>query len=154
MGASLFAVMFVMLYAYRRVVISGSYVTITGKAFRPRLLDVGRLRYVLLGVCLLYLSAAVILPLATLLFASLQKIAVIFPTSENFTLDNFRTAMTMNAVRSAVSNSLLLAFGTATIGVLLMGLLAWLIYRSRLPGSGLIQKQTCATQSSCPLYPQ
>ena len=30
-------------------------------------------------------------------------------------------------------------FGTATIGVVLMGLLAWLIYRSRLPGSGLIE---------------
>src|SRR6478752_5132740 len=139
MGVSLFAVMFVMLFLYRRIVMAGSYVTITGKAFRPRPLDVGRLRYTLLGVCLLYLSAAVILPLATLLFASLQKIAVIFPTAENFTLDNFRTAMTMNAVLSAISNSLLLAFGTATIGVLLMGLLAWLIYRSRLPGSGLIE---------------
>src|SRR5262249_8240031 len=139
MGASLFAVMFAMLYVYRRVVMSGSYVTITGKAFQPRLLDVGRLRYVLLGVCLLYLSAAALLPLATLLFASLQKIAVIFPTAENFTLDNFRTAMTMNAVRSAISNSLLLAFGTATIGILLMGLLAWLICRSRLPGSNVIE---------------
>ena len=139
MGVSLFAVMFVMLYVYRRVVMSGSYVTITGKAFRPRVLDVGWLRYVLLGICLIYLSAAVILPLATLFFASLQKIAVIFPTAENFTLDNFRTAMTMNAVRSALSNSLLLAFGTATIGVVLMGLLAWMIYRSRLPGSGLIE---------------
>jgi len=47
--------------------------------------------------------------------------------------------MAMNAVRSALSNSLLLAFGTATIGIVLMGLLAWLIYRSRLPGSGLIE---------------
>src|SRR5207342_2887461 len=92
MGASLFAVMFVMLYVYRRVVMSGSYVTITGKAFRPRIFDVGRLRYVLLGICLFYLCAAVILPLATLFFASLQKIAVVFPTAENFTLDNFRTA--------------------------------------------------------------
>src|SRR5260370_35141190 len=45
----------------------------------------------------------------------------------------------MNAVRSALANSLLLGFGTATIGVMLMGLLAWLIYRSRLPGSGLIE---------------
>ena len=139
MGVSLFAVMFVMLYVYRRVVMSGSYVTITGKAFRPRLLDVGPLRYVLLGICLLYLFAAVVLPLATLFFASVQKIAVVFPAAENFTLDNFRVAMTMNAVRSALSNSLLLAFGTATIGVVLMGLLAWLIYRSRLPGSGLIE---------------
>src|SRR5215510_3739000 len=139
MGASLFAVMWAMLYGYRRIVMSGSYVTITGKAFRPRLLDVGRLRYALLGICLLYLFVAVVLPLATLLFASLQKIAVIFPTAENLTLDNFRTAMTMNAVRSALSNSLLLAFGTATIGIVLMGLLAWLIYRSQLPGSGMIE---------------
>jgi iron(III) transport system permease protein len=139
MGVSLFAVMFFMLFLYRRVVMAGSYVTITGKAFRPRVADVGPLRYVLLGVCVLYLLAAVGLPLVTLLYASLQKIAVAFPTAENWTLDNFRVAMTMNAVRSALTNSLLLGFGTATIGVVLMGLLAWLIYRSRLPGSGLIE---------------
>ena len=138
MGVSLFAVMFVMLCVYRRIVMAGSYVTITGKAFRPRVIDVGPLRLVLLGICVLYLFAAVALPLVTLLYASLQKIAVIFPAAENWTLDNFRTAMSMNAVRSALGNSLLLGFGTATIGVLLMGLLAWVIYRSRLPGSGLI----------------
>lgn len=139
MGVSLFAVMFVMLLLYRRIVMAGSYVTITGKAFRPRVADVGALRYVLFGVCLLYLFAAVGLPLITLLYASLQKIAVAFPAAGNWTLDNFRVAMTMNAVRSALVNSLLLGFGTATIGAVLMGLLAWLIYRSRLPGSGLIE---------------
>jgi iron(III) transport system permease protein len=139
MGVSLFAVMFFMLFLYRRIVMAGSYVTITGKAFRPRVANVGPLRYVLLGICLLYLFAAVGLPLATLLYASLQKIAVAFPAAENWTLENFRVAVTMNAVRSALANSLLLGFGTATIGVVLMGLLAWLIYRSRLPGSGLIE---------------
>jgi iron(III) transport system permease protein len=139
MGVSLFAVMFVMLFLYRRVVMVGSYVTITGKAYRPRLADIGPLRYALLGVCVLYLFVAVALPLMTLLYASMQKIAVAFPAAGNWTLDNFRTAMSMNAVRSALSNSLLLGFGTATIGVVLMGLLAWLIYRSRLPASGLIE---------------
>ncbi len=139
MGVSLFAVMFFMLFLYRRIVMTGSYVTITGKAFRPRVADVGPLRYVLLGVCLLYLFAAVGLPLVTLLYASLQKIAVAFPAAGNWTLENFRVAVTMNAVRSALTNSLLLGFGTATIGVVLMGLLTWLIYRSRLPGSGLIE---------------
>jgi iron(III) transport system permease protein len=139
MGVSLFAVMFFMLFLYRRIVMAGSYVTITGKAFRPRVADIGRLRYVLLGVCLLYLFAAVGLPLITLLYASLQKIAVAFPAAGNWTLENFRVAVTMNAVRSALGNSLLLGFATATIGVVLMGLLAWLIYRSRLPASGLIE---------------
>ena len=139
MGVSLFAVMFFMLFLYRRIVMTGSYVTITGKAFRPRVADIGPLRYVLLGVCLLYLFAAVGLPLVTLLYASLQKIAVAFPAAGNWTLENFRVAVTMNAVRSALTNSLLLGFGTATIGVVLMGLLTWLIYRSRLPGSGLVE---------------
>ncbi len=139
MGVSLFAVMFFMLFLYRRIVMTGSYVTITGKAFRPRVADIGPLRYVLLGVCLLYLFAAVGLPLVTLLYASLQKIAVAFPAAGNWTLENFRVAVTMNAVRSALTNSLLLGFGTATIGVVLMGLLTWLIYRSRLPGCGLIE---------------
>jgi iron(III) transport system permease protein len=139
MGVSLFAVMFFMLFLYRRIVMAGSYVTITGKAFRPRVADIGPLRYLLLGVCLLYLFAAVGLPLITLLYASLQKIAVAFPAAGNWTLENFRIAVTMNAVRSALANSLLLGFATATVGVVLMGLLAWLIYRSRLPASGLIE---------------
>jgi iron(III) transport system permease protein len=139
MGVSLFVVMFVMLYIYRRIVTAGSYVTITGKAFRPRVADVGRLRYVLLAVCVVYLLAAVALPVATLLYASVQKIAVAFPGADNFTLNNFRTAMSMNAARSALGNSLMLGVGTATIGVVLMGLIAWLIYRSRLPGAGAIE---------------
>ena len=139
MGTSLFAVMFLMIFIYRRIVTAGSYVTITGKAFRPGVADVGRLRYLLFGVCVLYLAASVVLPIATLLFASVQKIAVAFPAADNFTLNNFRAAMSMNAARSALSNSLILAFATATIGISLMGLLAWLIYRSRLPGAGLIE---------------
>jgi len=139
MGTSLFAVMFLMIFIYRRIITAGSYVTITGKAFRPGVADVGRLRYLLFAVCVLYLAASVVLPIATLLFASVQKIAVAFPAADNFTLSNFRAAMSMNAARSALSNSLILAFATATIGVALMGLLAWLIYRSRLPGAGLIE---------------
>ena len=139
MGTSLFAVMFLMIFIYRRIVTAGSYVTITGKAFRPGVADVGRLRYLLFGVCVLYLAASVVLPVVTLLFASVQKIAVAFPAADNFTLNNFRAAMSMNAARSALSNSLILAFATATIGIALMGLLAWLIYRSRLPGAGLIE---------------
>ena len=50
----------------------------------------------------------------TLIYASLQKIAVAFPAAANWTLANYRGALTMNAVRSALSNSLLLGLATAT----------------------------------------
>jgi iron(III) transport system permease protein len=139
MGVSLFVVMFVMVFIYRRVITGGSYVTITGKAFRPRVANVKNLRWVLFGICVLYLLVSVGLPIVTLLYASVQKIAVAFPSVDNFTLNNLRMAMSMNAARSALGNSLLLGFATASIGTVLMGLLAWLIYRSRLPGSGFIE---------------
>ena len=139
MGVSLFVVMFVMLFIYRRIITGRSYVTVTGKAFRPRAMDVGGLRWILLGVCLFYLLVSVALPVLTLVYASVQKLAVAFPAAANWTLDNYRTALTMNAVRSALANSLILGVATATIGVVLMGLLSWIIYRSRIPGSGVIE---------------
>jgi len=68
-----------------------------------------------------------------------QKLAVAFPAAENFTLDNFRQALSLNAVTSAMTNSLVLGFLTATIGVAMTGLLAWIIQRSRLPGRGVLE---------------
>src|SRR3954467_9118886 len=139
MGVSLFAVMFLMLFLYRRLIAGRSYVTISGKAFRPRVMDVGRLRWLLFAVCIFYVLLSVALPLMTLAFASVQKIAVAFPAASNWTLANYQTAFTMNAVRAALGNSLLLGVATASIGVVLMGLISWIIYRSRLPGSGFIE---------------
>jgi iron(III) transport system permease protein len=139
MGVSLFAVMFLMLFFYRRLIAHRSYVTVSGKAFRPRLTDVGRLRWVLFGICVFYVLLSVVLPVLTLLYASVQRLAVAFPAAANFTLDNYRQALTQNAVRSAMWNSLFLGVLTATIGVALTGMLSWLIHRSRVPGRGLLE---------------
>jgi len=139
MGMSLFVVMFVMVFIYRRIVSAGNYATITGKAFRPRVMNVGRLRFVLLGMCGVYLFIAVILPVVTLAFASFQRLATGSLRADNFTLANYATALSLDAVRSALANSLLLGVATATLGVVIMGLLAWMIYRSRWPGVGAIE---------------
>jgi len=139
MGVSLFAVMFAMVYLYRRIVTTGSYVTITGKAFRPRPMHVGGLRWILFGVGAVYLFVAVILPILTVAYASLQRLATGLPSLQGWTLEHYATALSLDAVRSALWNSLLLGVGTATIGVMLMGLLAWIIYRSRIPGRGVIE---------------
>ena len=139
MGVSLFAVMAGMLFLYRRVTAGRSYVTVGGKAFRPRAMDVGGLRWVLFALCTAYVLLSVVLPFATLLFSALQRLTLVFPSAGNWTLEHFRTALTLNAVRSALGNSLLLGVMTATIGVALTGLLAWLIQRSRLPGRGVLE---------------
>ena len=139
MGVSLFAVMFAMIFLYRRITAGRSYVTVSGKAFRPRVMDVGTLRWVLFAVCAVYLIMSVFLPMVTLLFASVQRLATVFPKPSNLTLEHYTTALSLNAVRSAMGNSLLLGFLTATIGIVLTGLLAWIIQRSRLPGRNVLE---------------
>ena len=139
MGLALFVVMFGMLTFYRWRINKGSFTTITGKAFRPRPMDMGKLAWLFLGVCCLYIFLAVFLPLAALIFTSLERFATVILSQAEFTLANYETALSLGPVRIALGNSLMLGFGVATVGVVLMAFLVWIIYRSRIVGRGTIE---------------
>ncbi|HEY6716555.1 MAG TPA: iron ABC transporter permease [Reyranella sp.] len=139
MGLALFIVMFGMLTFYRRVIARGSFATITGKAFRPRPMDMGRLAWLLFAFCMLYVLLAVVLPIGALLFTSLQRFATVILSQAEFTLANYQTALALGPVRTAMANSLMLGFGVASVGVLVMVILVWIIYRSQLVGRGSIE---------------
>ena len=139
MGLTLFLVMFAMLTFYRWVIGRGSYATITGKAYRPRPMDMGRLAWVLFGVCALYIFLAVVLPIAALILTSLQRFATVLLHQAQWTLANYQTALALGPVRQALVNSLMLGFGVASVGVVIMALIVWIIYRSQLVGRGAIE---------------
>jgi len=139
MGFALFAVMFASLTGYRWIVRRGNYATITGKGFRPRPLEMGAIAWLLFALCCFYVLVAVVLPLAALTLTSFQRFATVFLSETELTLANYETAFGFGAVNSALGNSLLLGVGVATIGVLILAVLVWIIYRSRVPGSGLIE---------------
>lgn len=139
MGLSLFVVMFAMLSFYRWRINKGSYATITGKAFRPRPMDMGGLAWLLLGVCILYIALAVVVPVGALLLTSLQRFGTVILSQAEWTFANYRIALSLGPVRTALVNSLSLGFGVATVGVLLMAVLVWIIYRSRIRGAGAIE---------------
>jgi iron(III) transport system permease protein len=139
MGLALFVVMFGMLTFYRRVVRRGSFATITGKAFRPRPMDMGKLAWLLFGVCALYIFLAVLLPLAALILTSLQRFATVLLGQAEYTFANYETAFSLGPVRTALANSLMLGFGVASVGVVVIALLVWIIYRSQVVGRGYIE---------------
>jgi iron(III) transport system permease protein len=82
---------------------------------------------------------SVFLPMLALLYLSFLKFATIIPKDIVWTLENYHTAINLGPVRSALATSLFLGLLTATVGVLMMGLLSWIIYRSRTPGRGLLE---------------
>ena len=134
LGISLFGIMFVMMWAYQRVLRRGSsFVTVSGKAFRPRPVSVGKLTLPFFLLCAGYFGVAVILPLGALLMSSFQQFATADVLNARWTLQNYELAIGLGPVRQALGNSIWLGFATASVGVPLMGFLAWLIYKSPLP---------------------
>jgi iron(III) transport system permease protein len=136
MGLSLFGVMLITLTLARLVLRHGTYTTITGKAFRPREMDVGAMRWPLLAIAWGYIIVAVILPLGALMLTSFERFATVIIPQMQFTTANYATALQMGSVGPAFVNSLILGISVSTIGVVVIGVLAWIIYRSRMPGSG------------------
>lgn len=121
---------------------SRTYQTVTGKGFRPRPLDLGRWKPVVGAGILLYFFATVIGPLLVLLYAALLPYyqAPSWEVFSSFTWDNFLTVFEMRSAGRALTNSLILGLGSATIVMALMSVAAWISVRSTIPGRGIVEQ--------------
>ena len=116
------------------------YATMTGKGFRPRLIDLGRWRYLTVAIFLAYFLLIVVLPFAVLLWSSLQKFYSV-PSMEalqRLTLEPYRTILGYPSLWRSVWNSLLLALASATLVMLVTSVICWIVVKTRLPGRWLL----------------
>ena len=139
MGLCLFVLLAGAIGLSRYILRNGSYATITGKAFRPRPMRLGRRAWPMLLACWAYLTLAVFLPVGALLLTSFQRFATVIIGDMQFTFANYADVLRVGTVAVALKNSLILGFVVATIGSLLVGVLVWVIFRSRAPGRGLVE---------------
>jgi iron(III) transport system permease protein len=120
------------------------YQTITGKAFRPRPIELGRARKWVGAGIIVYFIIAAVLPLVVLIYASFLKYYRP-PSIEAFksmSLDSFREVLGMAAVGSAVRNTLILGVLTATLVMALCAVVAWGVARTKVPGRRLLDVLT------------
>ncbi|MBV8288244.1 MAG: iron ABC transporter permease [Hyphomicrobiales bacterium] len=126
-------VMTAVLVALQRMLLSRrSYVTVTGKAFRPRILELGPVRYLLAALVWAYVAAAVMLPVATLLWAALVNFITIDPGLMKFDLRHFHYVLfEYPKTYLALKNSLMLGAASATAACLIGLGVSWVIVRTR-----------------------
>lgn len=135
------------IYYYQRVVRNGKrYATVTGKGFRPRTINLGRYRWLAAAFLVLYIIVAIVLPILILVYASTQRIYTP-PTWEAFgemTWANYTEVFANPTTGVALRNSVILAFGSATAIMLVMGFTAWFIARSKMRGRWLLDMVSSA----------
>ena len=114
--------------------------TVTGKAFRPRQFDLGPWRWAGFGFLMIYFVFVVLLPFLVLLWASFLPFfaAPSWDALQKLSLDNYRYLGGFRPFWEAMKNSVILATLTATVAMVLTSLVAWIVYKSRLPGSWIL----------------
>lgn len=128
------------LYFYSRATRQAQkFYTITGKGFRPRLIDVGKCRY-LTTAAILALPIFLVLPVFILLWASFLPYYA-KPSLEVFsklTFGNYLSVFKNTIILGAFKNSFMISLSSATATMLLTAITAWVVVRTNLRGKWLL----------------
>jgi iron(III) transport system permease protein len=145
-GASALSVLMLLLvllllYGYGRLSRHAErFATVTGKGFRARAFDLGRLRYAAAAVLILNFVLLLLVPVAMLVWVSLLPFyqPVSAAALKLVTLDNYRTVLSPEHL-DLIANTLVVAVATATIAMALTFIAAWLSVR-RAPGGLMLDR--------------
>ena len=124
---------------HRYVILRRNYTTVTGRGYRPAVIDLGRWKWAGLAFSVAFFLIAVVLPLFALVLQSLQQVWLGRFLARQFTWANYPQVLHyIPETMSGIKNSFILSLSGATIGVILALLVSQAIYRTKLPGKRLI----------------
>jgi iron(III) transport system permease protein len=135
----LLAIVFVYFYSRltRRI---EKFSTVTGKAYRPRVMKVGKFRYLAAVLVWLYLIVVVVAPFFVMVWASVQPYyAVPSPQAVGrITFEAYTFIFTNPQGATALINTVLLTLVAPTVTMLLCTLVSWYVVRSKMRGKRLL----------------
>jgi iron(III) transport system permease protein len=128
-----------LVWMQQKVLAGRSYVTVAGKAFRPRPLNLGPWRFLTLAIALLYLLVVVVLPSIALFIAAFRKFLFIrdIPSlfdGKQYGWQHFIKMFDNPLTITSIINSMKVGVITAIIGGILAFAIGYTITRSRTPG--------------------
>ncbi|OGL66073.1 MAG: hypothetical protein A3J27_01215 [Candidatus Tectomicrobia bacterium RIFCSPLOWO2_12_FULL_69_37] len=144
MSMTLGAITAFFIWIQRRIIAPREYTTVTGKGFRPNLIDLGPWKWAALAYNLAYLFIAVLLPLVCLVIVSLHPVwegRIIFT---DLTFWNYKKTLffwwpeRIVSATNGIVNSFILAFIGASIAMILALVVSYMIHRTKGFGSRLL----------------
>lgn len=142
-AAGLFLLMLVLLMLMlqnRLLRFSERFVTVGGKAKRPRLLDLGAWRWVVFALFVAYLLIGVgPVVIGVTLRAFTSVLSPYVPIGSVLTLDNFRYIFSLEAYRRSITNTLEIAVIGSLIGTALVAVIALISQRSTMRGRATLE---------------
>jgi iron(III) transport system permease protein len=130
LSSTFLAVLLVLLCIQRVVVGRKEFTTVTGRSFNLRRTALGRWKnFVLVLVVLLALIVTVV-PTIFLVLGTFMKLFGFFDVSDPWTLNNWRQVLQDPVILRSLWNTLVVALGSAMVGVFLYSLIAYVIVKT------------------------
>lgn len=150
LGASFLVVSILLVWWYRRIIgNAGRHATVTGRGYRPRIIELGRWRHACFGIFLLYFMITIVGPVFALAWSSLLPFYE-HPTMEalaDLSLTHYRAVLRDRDIVKQTLNTLTIAGAAATLTMVLSLTTAWLIARGRFRGRGVLDAVMFLPQS-------
>ena len=133
-----------LIWIQQRYIAPRSFTTVTGKGFRPNVLDLGRWRWAALGFNVFYILVAVVMPIVSLIIVSLHPVWTAEIRWDVMSFINYERTLffwqdnSIAAATNGILNSLFLAFFGATIAMILALVVSYMIHRTKGVGSRLL----------------
>ena len=123
----------------QRVLAGRSFITVAGKAFRPRVLDLGPWRWLTLALALLYLIIVVVLPTLALIVAAFRRFLFIPDAASlfdmrHYSLVHFESIFDNPLTIRSIWNTMEVGLVTAVLGGLLAFAIGYTVHRGSAPG--------------------
>jgi iron(III) transport system permease protein len=137
------AIALVGMYFYYRVIRrSERFTVVTGKGYRPRLIDLGPWRYPALALVFAYLCVAIALPFFTLLYMSFQPYLQTpsWEAVQMMTWKNYQMLSRSDGAGIALKNTVIVVFVSATATVLFSFAISMVVIRSKFWGRRLLDQ--------------
>jgi iron(III) transport system permease protein len=132
-GGILLILAMVPILFYNRIVKSGSYATVTGKTFRPKQMKLGRWKPLAVVTVWAYILVSFVIPFLVLIWTSMQPYVseVNAAAFHRLTFKAYGDTLGSSLFMSALKNTLLVAFFSAAMAMILAILASWIVVRSR-----------------------
>ena len=129
----------VLVLLQQRVLAGRSFITVAGKAFRPRALDLGPWRWLTLGLAMLYLFVVVVLPMLALIVAAFRRFLFIPDAASlfemrHYSLVHFESIFDNPLTMRSIWNTMEVGLVTAVLGGLLAFAIGYTVHRGSVPG--------------------
>ena len=123
-------------YFYRKATGYKKFVTITGKGFRPHVLDIGKAKYAALAYCVLYMIISTVLPFTVIILNSFCSLTGHYTP---LTLANYKFIFTKYPLFwMSLKNSILVSVIGATACMVLATITSWVIHRTKFRFRGAV----------------